>query len=128
MLSVLIFVLLASWLLMLVAYFRPKLRAFHITVMSCIICMDVAAPVYLYTHRNWWHRLVEQQEIFSSLIWMHFALFIALYALEGAQVYTGVKMLKGNSAIKDDHHTQGKALLVVRGLVILSGAILAEPG
>jgi hypothetical protein len=127
MLSVLILVLVASWLLMLAGYFLPKLRAFHILVMVFTICLDVAMPVYLYTHRHWWHRLIEQQEIFSSLIWMHFALLIALYVLEGAQVYTAAKMLRGDMSVRADHHTQGKALLVVRGLLIFSGAILIEP-
>jgi hypothetical protein len=127
MLPVLVLVLLASYLLMLAGYFLPKRRAFHISVMVFTIGLDVALPVYLYTHRNWWHRLIEQQEIFSSLIWMHFALLIALYALEAAQVYTAAKMLKGDMSVRADHHAQGKALLVVRGLLILSGAILIEP-
>lgn len=116
-----------SYLLMLVAYFRPRQRGFHIPVMLAIIAFDVSLPVYLYLHRNWWHRLIEQQEIFSSLIWMHFILFIAMYALDAVQIITARKMLKGDSSAREDHHAQGKALLIVRGLLIVSGAILASP-
>ncbi len=116
-----------SYLLMLAAYFLPRWRYFHITVMSAIMIFDVALPVYLYMKRDWWHRLIEQQEIFSSLVWMHFILLIAMYALDAAQIHTGRKILKGDLAAKSDHHSQGKALLIVRGLLILSGAILANP-
>jgi hypothetical protein len=116
-----------SYLLMLAAYFLPRHRFFHIPAMIAIMVFDTALPIFLYLHRNWWHRLVEQQEIFSSLIWMHFILFFAMYALDAVQMHTARKMLKGDLAARDDHHTQGKALLVVRGLVILSGAILASP-
>ena len=58
---------------------------------------------------------------------MHVTLFIAMYALDGAQIHTARKMLKGDAAARADHHSQAKALLIVRGLVILSGAILANP-
>lgn len=116
-----------SYLLMLAAYFRPRQRFFHIPVMIAIMVFDVSLPVYLYLHRHWWHRLIEQQEIFSSLVWMHLILLIAMYALDAVQINTARKMLKGDLAARNDHHTQGKALLVVRGLLILSGAILANP-
>lgn len=116
-----------SYLLMLAAYFFPRQRFFHISAMVAVMIFDVVLPIYLYTHRNWWHRLIEQQEIFSSLIWMHFILLFALYALDGAQIFTARKILQGNPSARDDHHTQAKALLIVRGLLILSGAILANP-
>ncbi len=116
-----------SYLLMLAAYFLPRQRFFHIPAMLAIVVFDVALPVYLYLHREWWHRLIDQQEIFSSLVWMHFLLFITMYALDAAQIHTARKMLKGDLAARADHHSQAKALLIVRGLVILSGAILANP-
>jgi len=116
-----------SYLLMLAAYFLPRQRWFHIPVMFAIMTFDLALPVYLYLHRDWWHRLVEQQELFSSLVWMHFILFIAMYALDAAQIYSARKMLQGDEAARADHHTQAKALLIVRGLVILSGGMLANP-
>jgi len=116
-----------SYLLMLAAYFQPRRRFFHIPVMIAIMVFDVSVPIYLYLHRNWWHRLIEQQEIFSSLVWMHFILLIAMYALDAVQIHTARKILKGDLTARDDHHALGKALLIVRGLVVLSGAILASP-
>jgi hypothetical protein len=124
--SLLIQVVLLSYALMLAAFFMPRQRVFHISVMASVIAFDIGLPIYLYLHRHWWRRLIEQQEIMSSLVWMHFALLFALYALEGAQIYTGRKLLWGDEAAKADHRSQGKILLVVRGLAILSGAILAE--
>jgi len=120
-------VALFSYLLMLAAYFRPRQRFFHIPVMLAIMAFDVALPIYLYLHRDWWHRLIERQEIFSSLVWMHIILLIAMYALDAAQIHTARKLLKSDPAARNDHHTQAKALLVVRGLLIVSGAILANP-
>ncbi len=116
-----------TYLLMLAAYFLPRHRLFHVPVMIAIMGFDVALPIYLYLHRNWWHRLIEQQDIFSSLVWMHFILFIAMYALDAAQIHTARKILNGDLSAREDHHTQGKTLLIVRGLVILSGAILSSP-
>jgi len=127
MLLITILAALSSYLLMLVAYFLPRKRFFHIPVMIAVMVFDVSLPIYLYLHRDWWHRLVEQQEIFSSLVWMHFILLIAMYLLDAAQVHTARRILKGDLTAREDHHTQGKALLIVRGLVVLSGAILANP-
>ena len=118
---------LLSYLVMLAAYFMPQRRYFHIPVMVAIMALDVSLPVYLYLHRNWWHRLVEQQELFSSLVWMHFILLIGMYTLDAIQIHTARKILGGDATARIDHHSHGKALLIVRGLVILSGAILANP-
>lgn len=71
--------------------------------------------------------MIDQQEILSSLVWMHLGLIITLYALYIAQTYTIGKMLKGSLEARNDHRSQGKALLLVRGLMILTGAILANP-
>jgi hypothetical protein len=116
-----------SYLLMLAAYFRPRQRFFHISMMLAIMVFDLALPVFLYTHRDWWHRLIEKQEIFSSLVWMHLILLIAMYALDVIQIKTARKMLRGDQSAREEHRSQGKALLIVRGLLILSGAILANP-
>jgi hypothetical protein len=116
-----------SYLLMLAAYFLPRRRWFHMPAMSSIILFDLGMPIYLYTHRNWWHRLIEQGDLFSFLVWMHFGLLITMYVLYGAQILTAAKILKGIDGARAMHHLQGKALLTVRGLVILTGAILAEP-
>lgn len=115
-----------SYLVMLLAYFHPKRRYFHIPVMIAVIVFDVGMPFYLYMNRDWWKRLIEQHEILSILVWFHFFLLIAMYALEVVQIQTARKMLKGDAAARADHRSQGKAMLLVRGLVILSGATLVE--
>ena len=117
----------ASYAVMLVAFFAARRRWLHIPAMISVIVFDVGMPFYLYTHRNWWHRLIEQQDLFSFLVWMHFGLLITLYGLEGAQVFTARRILQGRAEARGDHRNQGKALLVVRGLVIVTGAILANP-
>jgi len=118
---------LGSYLLMLAAYFMPRQRLFHIPAMLAVMAFDLALPLYLYLNRDWWHRLIEQHEIFSPLLWMHAALFIAMYALDAVQILTGRRLLKGDETARDDHRTQAKILLGVRGLVILSGGMLASP-
>jgi hypothetical protein len=118
---------LLSYLLMVVAYFLHRQRWFHIPVMSAIIVFDIAMPFYLYLHRNWWKRLVEQGDITSFLVWMHLGLLITMFVLDGAQIITARKIFKGDQAARGDHRTQGRALLAVRGLVVLTGAILSNP-
>ena len=117
----------ASYLLMLLAYFLPKQRAFHMPAMGAAIFFDVAMPFFLVTHRNWWHRLIEQNDIFSFLVWMHFGLLITMYALEAAQIATARQILNGVPSARAAHHSQGRALLMARGLVIVTGGFLAEP-
>ncbi len=116
-----------SYVLMLAAYYLPRWRLFHVPVMVSVAVFDLGMPFYLYTHRNWWHRLIEQQELLSFLVWMHVGLIITLYALYAAQGYTAHKIVKGAGDARKDHRGQGKALLAVRGLVIITGAILANP-
>ncbi|MCC6068021.1 hypothetical protein LHV13_02340 [Ferrovum sp. PN-J185] len=114
-----------SYLLMLAAYKLHRLRWFHIPVMVGCIAFDVLMPFYLVTHRNWWHRLIEEGDITSFGIWMHFGLLVALYALEWVQIATARKILKGDSEVRKTHRGQAKALLVIRAIVILTGGILA---
>jgi hypothetical protein len=118
---------LLSYVLMLAAYLWHRWRWFHVPAMLAIIAFDLGMPVYLYLHRHWWHRLIEQQQLFSFLIWMHFGLLITMYVLYAMQIMTARKILKGDIAARVEHHGQGKALLLVRGLVIVTGAILANP-
>jgi hypothetical protein len=117
-------VALGSWLLMLLAYRFHRLRWFHVPVMLGIILLDLAMPFFLYTHRDWYRRMIVEEDITSFLAWMHFGLLVALYALEWAQVYTALKILKRGEA-RAQHRGQGRALLLVRGLVIVTGGILA---
>jgi endonuclease/exonuclease/phosphatase (EEP) superfamily protein YafD len=114
-----------TYLFMIVAFRYPHHRWFHIPVMVSCIVFDVLMPVYLVTHRNWWHRLIEQGDITSFGIWMHIGLLVALYALEFVQIQTAIKILKGNEEVRQTHRSQAKALLIIRAIVILTGGILA---
>lgn len=117
----------ASYLLMLAAYYLPRHRYFHIPVMISCILLDIGMPIYLYTHRDWWKRLIDHQEILSSLVWMHLCLLMVLYVLYGTQVLTAKRIVKGDKEARISHHSQGKLLLIIRALAIFSGAILANP-
>lgn len=117
-------VALASWFLMLLAYRFHQYRWFHIPVMLGLLLFDLAMPFYLYSHRDWYRRMIVEEDITSFLAWMHFGLLVALYALEWAQVYTAFKLLKTGEA-RSQHRGQGRALLLVRALVVVTGGILA---
>ena len=114
-----------SYLLMLAAYFLHRKRYFHIPAMAAIIVFDLSLPFYLYSHRQWWHRLIDQQEIFSSLLWMHAGILLTMYALDAAQIFTAMKIVKGDMEARIAHRSQGKVLLVVRLFAILTGMLLA---
>jgi hypothetical protein len=118
---------LLTHVLMLAAYYLPRHRFIHVPVMIAVISFDIGVPIYLYTHRDWWHRLIEQQELMSFLVWMHLGLLVTLYVLYAMQGLTAHKLLRGKGDARPDHRLQGTGLLVVRGLAILTGAILATP-
>jgi hypothetical protein len=84
-------------------------------------------PVYLYTNRNWYHRLIEQEDLTSFLVWMHLGLLVGMYVLDVMQILTARKIFKGDMTACTDHHQQGRMMLFARGLVIFTGAILANP-
>lgn len=122
-----VLVSMATYLLMLLAYrYRSKLW-FHIPVMCAIIVYDICMPFYLYATRDWYRRLIEQEEIFSMMIWTHVMLLITLYVLYALQIIAGRQMLKGNNEPREDHAAQGKGVLITRALVILSAMMLVEP-
>jgi len=125
-----------TYLLMLVAFKWRHLRRFHMSVMVFIICFDVAMPFYLVSTRDWKARLIDNGDILSFGVWMHFGLIITLYVLYVIQVQTVLKMLRSSkqavdpeelAAARRDHRSQGIGILVARGLVIVTGAILADP-
>ena len=121
-----VWVAFGSYLLMLLAFHWSARRALHMPVMVSLILFDLAMPFYLYATRNWYKRLIEQGDIASFGVWMHLGLVLTLYALHVFQVISARGVLRGDAEARTDHHGQGKAILVVRGLVILTGAILAE--
>jgi len=117
---------LASYLLMCVAYLRPTQRLFHVPVMVSSVLFDVGMPFYLYATRDWYKRLIEEGDITSFGVWMHLGLVLSLYALYAVQVRSVRGMLRGDATARAEHHGQGKAILVVRALVLLMGGLLAE--
>lgn len=95
--------------------------------MVAIIIYDICMPFYLYATRDWYRRLIEQEEIFSMMIWTHVILLITLYVLYALQVMAGRRLLKGDQEPREDHAAQGKGILITRALVIISAMMLVEP-
>ncbi len=117
----------ATYALMVMAFFLAKWRSFHMPVMVATILFDLLMPIYLVLTHDWYKRLIEQEEIFSFMIWMHFMLVLTLYALYGLQIMTVKKMINGDVVARKEHRTQGVGILIARGLVILSAAMLIDP-
>ena len=115
------------YLLMVIAFFLPKWRYFHIPVMSLNMIIDFLFPIYLIMTKDWYKRLIEDLEILSFMIWMHFILVLTLYALYILQIMTARRMLKGDMDCRAEHRSQGVGILIVKGLVILSATMLIEP-
>lgn len=125
-----------TYLLMLAAFKWRHLRRFHMSVMVFIICFDVAMPFYLVATRDWKTRLIDNGDILSFGVWMHFGLLVTLYVLYVIQVQTALKMLRAPKqemsaeslqVIRKEHRAQGVGILLARALVIVTGAILADP-
>lgn len=122
---------LLTYLLMILAYYWHRKRRFHITVMVGVMLFDLGMPVYLVSTRDWYTRLLVDGDILSFGVWTHFGLLVSLFVLYAMQIQTGLKILKPtNEATGDNripHRAQAKGILLVRALVIVSGALLAEP-
>jgi len=116
-----------TYLIMVATYFLHRYRRFHITVMATIMLTDFFFPVYLYLTHDWVKRLIDHEEIFSFLIWMHFILLITLYILYVFQMQAGRKILQGDEQARADHKGQAKGILIAKALVIITGALLVEP-
>jgi len=117
----------ATYALMVAAFFTAKQRALHMPVMMGAVLFDLLIPIYLVLTHDWYKRLIEQEEIFSFMIWMHFILVLTLYALYGLQIMTIRRMVNGDEPARKEHRTQGLGILIARGLVILSAAMLIDP-
>ncbi len=118
---------LVSFVIMWVAMRFAHVRAFHVPVMILTILFDLLMPVYLYLNRDWYERLIEQEDIFSFLVWMHLGLVITLFFLYALQVGTGRRLLKGEGEARESHRGNARAILGTRALVILTGALLYTP-
>ena len=116
-----------TYLLMLAAFFWNQRRRFHITVMISIMVFDLLMPFYLYANRDWKTRLIDHGDILSFLVWTHFGLLIALFVLYAIQIAAGRRLLRGDVTARPEHRSVAKGILLVRALVIVSGALLVQP-
>jgi len=118
---------LVSFAVMLVAMRLHRLRALHVSVMVLTVLFDLLMPVYLYLNRDWYGRFIEQEDIFSFLVWMHLGLVITLFFLYFLQFQSGRRLLRGEKEARADHRNNARAVLAARALVILTGALLYVP-
>jgi len=115
-----------TYLLMLVSYYWHEKRGIHVPIMVSIMLFDLAMPFYLYATRDWKTRLIDDGDILSFGVWTHFGLIITLYVLYVIQINAGMTLLKGNEESRDEHKSVAKGILLVRALVIVSGALLIQ--
>lgn len=114
------------YLLMLAAFYWPRYRRFHVPVMIGAMVFDVAMPFYLYFTKDWYRRLVVEGELTSFLLWTHLLLVLTLYMLYAMQIQSARRILRGELTMRADHGAQGRAILLVRAFVILTGALMVE--
>ena len=119
-----------TYLLMLAAFYWHHIRSFHIPVMVLIILFDIGMPFYLASTRDWKHRLIDDGDILSFGVWMHFGLIITLFVLYTIQILTAMKLINSSgeegTKARNEHRTQAKGILLTRALVIATGAVLFE--
>jgi len=118
---------LVSYVVMLLAMYLRRIRSVHVPMMIGIMIFDFLFPVYLYMNRDWPKRLFEEGDIFSFLLWTHFGLLISLFVLYVIQGLAGRQLLQGEQHARTEHRNVAIGILLVRGLVILSGALLYKP-
>jgi len=128
-----ILLVLISFVVMAAAWYWRKQKRFHISAMISLMVFDVMFPVYLYLTHDWKKRLIDEGEIFSSLLWSHLMLVMILYALYVLQVSAGRAMLAHRVGAKhqhhrDEHQKQFIGIVVARLLVFASGWLLLVPG
>ncbi|MDA1107555.1 MAG: hypothetical protein O2845_04085 [Proteobacteria bacterium] len=114
------------YLLMLAAFFSARQRRFHVPVMVGAMVFDFMMPFYLYLTKDWYRRLITEGELTSFLLWTHLLLVLTLYMLYAMQIQSARRILRGELSLRTDHRAQGKAVLLVRALVIATGALMVE--
>jgi len=127
MLADTVIVAILTYPLMVLAFYWNQKRKFHIPVMVSIMMFDLLMPFYLYANRDWKTRLIDQGDIFSFLVWTHFGLLISLFVLYAIQIAAGRRLLRGDVTARPEHRNLAKGILLVRALVIISGALLVQP-
>lgn len=116
----------ASFLVILFAYYKHKHRVLHVSLMVGVMVFDVLFPVYLFMTRDWKDRLIDQGDIMSFAVWTHFGLLVALIVLFVLQIAAGLRLLKDDSSIRQEHANLAKGILLTYGLVVLSGFLLIQ--
>jgi hypothetical protein len=122
-----VWVALVTYALMWAAFRHARQRMFHLWVMISVILFDLGMPVYLYLNKDWHRRLIVEGELTSFLMWIHFMMLVMMYALYVMQIKTALCLLRYDNSVRVDHRAQGQAVLLVRALVIFTGALLVEP-
>ena len=116
----------ATYLIMVAAFYLSKVRRLHMVVMAVIIAIDSGFPIYLMLTHDWWKRLIIDGEILSFMLWMHLILVLTLYMFYGLQISAARGVLRGERKGREDHHRQALGILIVRALVIITGAMFAK--
>lgn len=117
-----------TYVVMIIAFVIHRQRSLHITLMSAVITIDFLFPVYLLLTKEWGRRLIEQEEILSFMVWMHLLLVMTLYVLYIVQIRAARGILRGETTARLEHKSQGLGILIVKALVLVSGAMLVDPG
>ena len=114
---------------MLAGFALRRHRRVHITLMSIVILYDCSMPVYLFLTRDWYKRLVVNEDILTFGLWMHLGLVMFLYVLYVFQIQAGrqIMMSPPSEEARDNHRKQGIALFITRAFVVLTGAMLYDP-
>jgi len=118
-----------TYVIMLVAYFSHRSRRFHMSVMIGVMAFDLLIPIYLFTNRDWYSRLIDHGDILTFGVWMHFMVVLVLYILYIFQIFAARKILAGgemSDAARIEHKAQAKGILLVRAFVIMTGAMLYD--
>jgi uncharacterized membrane protein len=119
----------ATYALIVAAFYFSRLRKFHVPVMVFIMMSDLLFPIYLMMTRDWYTRLIVDEDILTFGVWVHFMLLITLFVLYFVQIQVGRRLLRGEDdpRTRQEHRAQGLGILLVRAFVILTGALLAQP-
>ena len=121
-----IWVAIITYLIMLLAFYLHRVRKVHVPLMASLVVFDLCVPFYLFFNRDWKKHLIDSGDILAFGVWMHFGLVITLYVLYVIQVQSAIKIFGGEADVKKDHRGQGLAILVVRALVIMTGAMMID--
>ena len=118
----------ATYLLMVAAFYHARTRKFHVPIMISIMISDLLFPFYLVATRDWYQRLIVHEDILTFGVWMHLGAVVSLLVLYAVQIQAGLALLKDRDGERSrgDHRAQGKAILIIRAFVIFTGALLVQ--